>query len=98
MGDPLLLRLSCPDCSRSLHVSLLHHSWYAASVVDLILNQAVPLALVLTMVCACLTFGCIRSASKDLLNLIEDSTKELEMTIDIVWIVNITLMFITPVE
>ena len=45
----------------------------------------------------CVTLG-TRSASKDLLNLIEDSTKELEMVIDILWIVNITLMFITPVE
>ncbi len=33
-----------------------------------------------------------------MLYLIETSTKELEMVIDILWIVNITLMFITPFE
>jgi hypothetical protein len=39
-----------------------------------------------------------RSCSKNINNYLEEDTKTLEQAIDVIWIVNITLSFLTPYE
>ena len=43
-------------------------------------------------------FNMLRSCSKDIMNILEEDTKTLEQVIDIIWIINIVLCFLTPFE